>query len=82
LIEIWFDIYKNSATLLNMKISELIKQLNECKELHGDVEAVVYNPEYANYDTIVRIYPVHPGYPGLKKDKNAPAWGVCLSDYR
>jgi hypothetical protein len=64
-----------------MKISELIKQLNECKELHGDVEAVVYNSEYANYDTIARIHPVYPGYPGLKKDENAPAWGVCFTTY-
>jgi hypothetical protein len=61
-----------------MKISELIKQLNECKELHGDVEAVVYNPEYANYDTIVRIHPV---YPGLEKDETKPAWGVCVNTY-
>jgi hypothetical protein len=64
-----------------MKISKLIKQLNECKELHGDVEAVVFNPEYAKYNTIVRIYPVHAGYPGLKKDETKPAWDVCLSDY-
>ena len=64
-----------------MKITDLIKQLNELKELHGDVEVVGYNPEYANYDTIVRIHPVYPGYPGLKKDENAPAWGVCVSTF-
>ena len=71
---------KTTWTVLTMKISELIKQLNECKELHGDVEAVVYNPEYAKYDTIVRIYPVYPG-PTFEQDKTKPAWGVCLSDY-
>ena len=64
-----------------MKLSELIEQLNALKELHGDVEAVVYNPEYANYDTIVCVPPVYPGYPGLKKDENAPAWGVCMSTF-
>jgi hypothetical protein len=67
-----------------MKISELINQLNTLKELHGDVEAVAYNPEYANYDTVVRIHPVYPGYPsypGLKEDKNAPAWGVNMSTF-
>jgi hypothetical protein len=69
-----------------MKISELIKQLNECKELHGDVEALVYNPEYANYDAVVRLHPVYPASQSkfdhhFLDDKTKPAWGVCLSDY-
>ena len=64
-----------------MKISELIKQLNECKELHGDVEAVVYNPEYGNYDSIVDTRAVYPGYPGLEKDETKPAWGVNMSTF-
>ena len=63
-----------------MKITDLIKQLNELKELHGDVEVVGYNPEYANYDTIVHIHPVYP-IPSLKKDENAPAWSVCVSTF-
>ncbi len=75
------DFYKNSATFLNMKISELINELNAVKDKHGDLEAVVYNSEYANYDTIARTHPVYPGYPGLKKDENAPAWGVCFTTY-
>jgi hypothetical protein len=63
-----------------MKLSELIKHLNALKEFHGDVDAVVYNPEYANYDTIVRIHPVYPG-PTFEQDKTKPAWGVCISSF-
>jgi hypothetical protein len=62
-----------------MKISELINELNAVKDKHGDIEAVVYNSEYGNYDTIVRIHPIYPGYPGLKKDETKPAWGICFS---
>ena len=64
-----------------MKLSELIKQLNALKKLHGDVEAVVYNPEYANYDVVVDARAVYPGYPGLEKDETKPAWGVCMSSF-
>ena len=64
-----------------MKLSELIKQLNALKDNIGDVEAVVYNPEYANYDTVVDVHVVYPGYPGLKKDETKPAWGVCMSTF-
>ena len=64
-----------------MKISELINELNAVKDKHGDVEVVVYNPEYGNYDSVVKLPPVYPGYPGFKKDENAPAWGVCVSTF-
>lgn len=64
-----------------MKISELIEQLNTLKDKHGDVEAVVYNPEYANYDTVIGLHPVYPGYPGQRGDETKPAWGVCMSTF-
>lgn len=64
-----------------MKLSELIEQLNTLKDKHGDVEAVVYNPEYANYDSVIRLHPVYPGYPGQKRDETKPAWGVCMSTF-
>lgn len=64
-----------------MKLSELINKLNAVKDKHGDVEAVAYNTEYAYYETIVRIHPVYPGYPGLTKDGTKPAWGVCMSTF-
>lgn len=75
------DIYRNSASLLGMKLSKLIKQLNALKDNIGDVEAVVYNPELANYDTVVDARVVYPGYPGFKKDETDPAWGVCMSTF-
>jgi hypothetical protein len=64
-----------------MKLSELIKQLNALKDKHGDVEAVVYNPEYAKYDTVVDVRAVYPGYSGIKEDETKPAWGVCVNTF-
>lgn len=63
-----------------MKITDLIKQLNELKELHGDVEVVVYNSDRGIYDSVLDTSPVHPSL-NYEEDKTKPAWGVCVNTY-
>ena len=63
-----------------MKITDLIKQLNELKELHGDVKVVIYNSWNGVYDSVLDTEPVHPTV-DYNQDKTKPVWAVCVNTY-
>ena len=65
-----------------MKISDLIKQLNAIKKVHGDLSCGLLNGVSGNFSSIQSLTLVHPLRKDGCYDHTQKPWGVRVDDFK
>jgi hypothetical protein len=75
--------YKNSATILGMKLKDLIKQLNDIKKVHGgDISCDLINCVTGNFSGIDSLNLVYPTGANGAYDRSKPPVGIWVGDHK